>query len=163
MLVLYTTVQIMACRLCGAKALSEPMLDYYQLNKALGTNFSEILIKIQNSSFRKMHRKTSSSKWWPFCPGGDELSKHPTNHRHISAPPLDEVLIFFPSAKHCYLAPICRRCFCTLYTLVHCNHVCWQIVLMVNTTTTSKSHKVIFTEVIQSIKFINQGPGLLSQ
>ena len=39
----------------------------------LGTNFSEILIKIQNLSFTKMHLKGSSAKWQPFCPGEDEL------------------------------------------------------------------------------------------
>ena len=38
----------------------------------LGTNFSEILIKIQNFSFTKMHLKISSAKWRPFCPGRDE-------------------------------------------------------------------------------------------
>ena len=35
----------------------------------LGTNFSEILIKIRSFSFKKM----SSTKWRPFCPGGDGL------------------------------------------------------------------------------------------
>ena len=35
----------------------------------LGTNFSEILIKIQLFSFRKMHLKVSFAKWWPFCLG----------------------------------------------------------------------------------------------
>ena len=33
----------------------------------LGTNLSEILIGIQTSSFKKMHFKMSSGKWWPFC------------------------------------------------------------------------------------------------
>ena len=41
----------------------------------LVTNFSEILIKIRNFSFIKIHLKMSSSKWRPFCPGGDELTK----------------------------------------------------------------------------------------
>ena len=41
----------------------------------LGTNSYEILIKIQNFSFTKMHLKISSVKWQPFCPGGDELSE----------------------------------------------------------------------------------------
>ena len=45
----------------------------------LGTNFSEILIKIQIFSFKKMHLKISSAKWRPFCPAGDELMKH--SHR----------------------------------------------------------------------------------
>ena len=33
----------------------------------LGTNFSEILIKIETFSFRKIHLKMSSGKWRPFC------------------------------------------------------------------------------------------------
>ena len=33
----------------------------------LGSNFNEILIKILTFSFKKMHLKMSSAKWWPFC------------------------------------------------------------------------------------------------
>ena len=33
----------------------------------LGTNFSEILIKIHTFSFKKIHLKMSSGKWRPFC------------------------------------------------------------------------------------------------
>ena len=33
----------------------------------LATNFSEILIKIQNPSFMIMYLKTLSAKWRPFC------------------------------------------------------------------------------------------------
>ena len=40
----------------------------------LGTNFSEILIRIQNFSFMKMLLKISSAKRQPFCPRGDELT-----------------------------------------------------------------------------------------
>ena len=43
----------------------------------LGINFSAILIKIPNFSFTKMHLQISSAKWWPFCPGGDELNANP--------------------------------------------------------------------------------------
>ena len=44
----------------------------------LGTNFNEILIEMQNFSFTKIHLKILSVKWWPFCPGWDELSiTHP--------------------------------------------------------------------------------------
>ena len=39
----------------------------------LGTNFSEILIKIQNFSFTNMHLKISSAEQQLFCHGGDEL------------------------------------------------------------------------------------------
>ena len=35
----------------------------------LGTNFLKILIGIQTFSFKKMHLKTSSAKWRPFCLG----------------------------------------------------------------------------------------------
>ena len=35
----------------------------------LGTNFSEILTEIHTFSFKKMHLKMSSGKWWPFCLG----------------------------------------------------------------------------------------------
>ena len=41
----------------------------------LQTYFSEILIKTQEFSLKKMHFKTSSAKWWPFCPGRDELNE----------------------------------------------------------------------------------------
>ena len=37
----------------------------------LGTNLSEILIKIPNFSFTKMHLYISFGKRWPFCPVGD--------------------------------------------------------------------------------------------
>ena len=63
-----TLVQIMACCLFGTKPLSKQMLGYCELDPR-GTNFSEILIKIQNFSFTKMHLKISSVKRRPFCPG----------------------------------------------------------------------------------------------
>ena len=62
-------VEIMACRLFGTKPLSNPMLDYCQLDK-----LQWILIKIQKFSFTKLHLKISSMKWRPCCPGADELS-----------------------------------------------------------------------------------------
>ena len=40
----------------------------------LGTNFSEILIRIQAFSFQKIHLKMSSAKWRPFCLGLNVLS-----------------------------------------------------------------------------------------
>ena len=39
------------------------------LIRHLGTNFSEILIEIQNFPFTKMHLKISSAQWRPFCLG----------------------------------------------------------------------------------------------
>ena len=40
----------------------------------MGTNFSEISIKIHIFSFNKMHLKMSSGKWRPFCLGLNVLS-----------------------------------------------------------------------------------------
>ena len=39
------------------------------LIEPLGTNFSEILIRIQIFSFKKLRLKMSSAKWRPFCLG----------------------------------------------------------------------------------------------
>ena len=39
------------------------------LIEPLGTNFSEIWIRIQTFSFKKMHLKMASAKWRPFCLG----------------------------------------------------------------------------------------------
>ena len=39
------------------------------------TNFSEILIKIQTFSFKKIHLKMSSTKWRPFCLSLNELTE----------------------------------------------------------------------------------------
>ena len=36
------------------------------LTGLLGTNFNEIWIEIHTISFKKMHLKMSSGKWWPF-------------------------------------------------------------------------------------------------
>ena len=60
-------VQTMAYHLFGARPLIKPILGYCQLDP------KEILIKIQNVSFTKMHLKISSAKWRPFCPGRDKL------------------------------------------------------------------------------------------
>ena len=35
----------------------------------LWTNFSELFIEILTFSFKKIHLKMSSGKWWPFCLG----------------------------------------------------------------------------------------------
>ena len=58
----------MACRLFSAKALSEPMLIYSQLDH-LGTNLREIWIKIKKNCGKEMNLKTSSVTWQPLCLG----------------------------------------------------------------------------------------------
>ena len=52
----------------------------------LGTNFSEIWSKIHTFSFKKMHLKTSSAKWRPFCLGLNVLTVYPHLCCHLSAP-----------------------------------------------------------------------------
>ena len=47
---------------------------------ALGTTFSEILSKIHRLSCKKMHLKTSSVKWRPFCLGLNVLRFHLQQH-----------------------------------------------------------------------------------
>ena len=66
-----TLVQIMACRLFGAKPLSEPVLLCWQLMNLISWNF------IQNSKdfIKEMHLKMSSVKWRPFCLGLNVLNK----------------------------------------------------------------------------------------
>ena len=63
-------VQIMTCRLVGAKSTNVWIL----LIGPIGTNISEILIKICTFSFKKMHLKMSSGIWQPSCLGLDELT-----------------------------------------------------------------------------------------
>ena len=64
-------VQIMACRLFGAKPLSKPNAGLLSTGP-FGTNFDAISIKIQDFSFTKMHLKITSAEWRPFCPGRDD-------------------------------------------------------------------------------------------
>ena len=44
------------------------------LTGPLGTNFSEILMKIHTFSFKKMHLKMLFGKWPPFCLGANVLN-----------------------------------------------------------------------------------------
>ena len=53
------------------------------LIRPLGTNFSEILIKIYTFSFKKMHLKMSSGKWRPFCLGLNVLRPNHQLKMHL--------------------------------------------------------------------------------
>ena len=66
----------MACRLVGAKPLSEPMLGYF--NWTLTNKFSKIVMEIHTFLFKQMRLKLSSGKWWPFCLGLNVLILHKT-------------------------------------------------------------------------------------
>ena len=65
-------VQIMASWLFGTKPLPEPMLAYFQLE-----SWKQISMKFESELYhflsRKFIWKCRLPKWWPFCPGGDEL------------------------------------------------------------------------------------------
>ena len=75
-------VQIMACRLFGAKPLPEPMLAYCSLG-----SWEQISMKFKSEFYHFPSRKCTWNcrllKWRPFCPGGDELSGK-TSYRQIS-------------------------------------------------------------------------------
>ena len=62
----------MACRLDGAKPLSEHNAGIL-LIEPLEINFSEILIEIHTFSFKKMHFKMLSGKWRLFDLSLNEL------------------------------------------------------------------------------------------
>ena len=64
----------MACRLVGAKPLSEPNAGIFLIGP-LGTNVSEILIEIPTFSLKKMRLKVLVGKWRPFCLGLNVLKR----------------------------------------------------------------------------------------
>ena len=66
-----TLVQVMACRLFGAKPLSEPMLAYCQLDIWEQISLKSSLKFIYFHS-RKCDSKCCLPNWQLFCPGGDE-------------------------------------------------------------------------------------------
>ena len=94
----------MACRLAGAKPLSESMLDGILLIGPLGTHFSEISIEIHTFPFKKMHLKMSSGKWRPFCLGLSVLSNiichvdcaSPLRHNWTQCISHSFLLLYFP-------------------------------------------------------------------
>ena len=77
----------------------------------LGTNFSEILIKIQNFLLKKMLLETSSAKWRPFCPRGNELTSQPHH-------PLTIALLHLRLYMHLHT--------CTVETLYNTVNFCWS-------------------------------------
>ena len=72
-------VQIMACRLFGAKSLSKPMLAYCQLDL-----WEQISVKFK-SEFYYIHSQKCIwncrlPTWQPFCPRGDESTTTLISH-----------------------------------------------------------------------------------
>ena len=80
------------------------------LVRPLGTIFSEILIKIRNFSFTKMHLKISSAKWRsPFVRGGDELKITATSTRGQWVKKASIFFIFVPETPWlCHLVTAWR-------------------------------------------------------
>ena len=66
-------LQLMACRLFGAKPLPEPILAYFELD-----SWEQISVKVElkfcHFHSRKCIWKCRLPKCRPFCPGGDELN-----------------------------------------------------------------------------------------
>ena len=65
-------VQVMACRLFGAKPFPEPMLVYCWLDY-----WPQVSVKFESEFYhfhsRRYIWKCCLLNWRPFCPGGDEL------------------------------------------------------------------------------------------
>ena len=80
----------------------------------LGTNLSEIRIKIQNFSSMKMFLKTSFGKWWPLCLGLSVLNAN------------DVQGICFAKIPH----RSCRLCACVPYFLLIINSKCFKVPLL---------------------------------
>ena len=60
----------MACRLVGAKPLSEPFLEYSRLTHR--NNFQRNLNQNSNIFIQENTLKMTSSQWRPFCHGRNE-------------------------------------------------------------------------------------------
>ena len=78
-------VQVMSCRIFGAKPLPETMLAYCQLD-----SWEQISVKFE-SEFYNFHSskcisKCRLSKWRPFCPGGFQLKIQSMVHVMIAMP-----------------------------------------------------------------------------
>ena len=84
------------------------------LLRPLGTNFSEILIETYAFSFKKIHLKVSSGKWWPFC---------------LSLNVLTCTLLLDASVWGLNRFPLCSYFACALhftgFLYHHCNHPCF--------------------------------------
>ena len=63
-------VQVMACRLFGAKPLPEPILAYCQLDS---WGKKSVKFELYHFHSRKCIWKWRLPKWRPFCPGGGKL------------------------------------------------------------------------------------------
>ena len=74
-------IQIMACRLLGAKPFSEPMLLYCQLD----TRKQIIRFQIPTKVIRDTHLKMPSAKWRPYCLDLNTLSMRKATHISILA------------------------------------------------------------------------------
>ena len=80
----------------------------------LRTNFSEILVEINTSSYMKMHLKMSSGKWRPFyiglsvvtvlTPLGNETwPAPPPNHSRPLPPPSSPIIDVITLTRHCVI------------------------------------------------------------
>ena len=80
-----------------------------------GTNFSEILIRIHTFSFKKVHLKMSSGKWWPFCLGLNVLKRkrHPWEAMTLTSDKSDD----FPMSESEFCLALFPGSLLTLYVL----------------------------------------------
>ena len=84
----------MACRLFGAKQLSNPMLPYCQLDTKEHISV-KLLFRIQQFSFKEMHLKMPSAKMAAILPDLNVLTFPPVlqSKWHAGTTILDEVIV----------------------------------------------------------------------
>ena len=72
----------------------------------IGTYFSEISFDIQTFSFKKIHFKMSSEKWWPFCLGPNVLNIQDRDNTNTSTRTLETKSLY--DANFCHHWQHCR-------------------------------------------------------
>ena len=70
----------------------------------IGTNFREILVRIQTFSFKKLHLKTSSAKWRLFYLGLNGLKQFPWFTGHAEYIAWYQPSLKFNSIRYSFLA-----------------------------------------------------------
>ena len=73
-------------------------------NRHMGTNFSEIWIRILSFSFKKIH----TPEWRPFCPGGDELKDMPI-HLPLASSSFLMVMMMLLNKRVCVVRNVWKK------------------------------------------------------
>ena len=115
------------------------------LIRTLGTRFSGILSEIHRFSFWKMHLKTSSAKWRPFCLGLNVLMS-PFGCQPVD-PPASLVII----NRIIYVYGFLVVMMLLLYSILHC---LYSVGIKITTTTTSETESTTHKGSVMGIFYV---------